>query len=345
MRRSAKVIALALAAAMALSLVACGDKDVAAKVNGEVVKKSEIDKQMEQIKQQYGDMFKNADGEARMLDFRQRLLDNAINNVLIRQAAEDEGVSVTDADIEKKITELKGNFANQEAFEAALEKAGVDIETLRTQLRDQLVTNKLVEKLTNDIKVSDAEIKDYYDKNEKQFVEKAAVHARHILFAEDDKATAEKVLKEIRGGGDFAALAKEYSKDTVSAQNGGDLGWPTTPFVTEFQSAADKLKPGKVSGLVKSPFGWHIIKVEEKREDRQKKLAEVSADVKQILVQQQQAEAYQQYIEKLKKKADIVILDPELKDKMNTKAPASGSAGDSSGGGGDSSSEKTSNDK
>ena len=315
MRRSIQLTAIALVAVLAVSLTGCGDKDVAAKVNGEVVKKSLIDNQMVQVEQQYASMFEGADGDARKLDFRQRLLDNAVNNVLIRQAAKDEGVTVTDSDVEAKINELKKQFADDAAFEEALKKAKMTVEELEEQLRDQLVTTKLVEKLTRDIKVSDADAQAYYDKNKTQFVEKAAVHASHILFNEDDKATAEKVLGQVKNGGDFTALAKEYSKDTVSAANGGDLGWPTTPYVTEFQTAADKLKPGQISELVKSPFGWHIIKVIERRGDRQKPLKEVRESIVQILSQQQQAEAYQQYVDKLKKKAKIEIIDPELKGK------------------------------
>ncbi|MBE0477102.1 MAG: peptidylprolyl isomerase [Coriobacteriia bacterium] len=325
MSRSARFAAIALVAVLAVSLSGCGDRDVAARVNGEVIKKSLIDKQMEQVKKQYASMFEGADGDARLLDFRERLLDNAINGVLIRQAAKDEGITVTDADVDKKIEELKAGFANEEAFNQAIEKSGMKLEDLREQLRDQAVTTKLVEKLTRDVKVDDAAVDEYYEKNKEQFVEKAAVHASHILFSEDDKSTAEKVLTQVKNGGDFAELAKEYSKDTVSAANGGDLGWPTTPYVQEFQSAADKLEPGEVSDLVKSPFGWHIIKVVEKRGDRQKPLKEVREQISDILSQRQQAEAYQKYVDKLREKAKIEILDPELKSK---KVDVEGSGGD-----------------
>lgn len=313
-------VSLVLVAGLFLGLTGCSEKDVAAKVNGEVIKKSELDAQVEKLKEQYPQMFEGADGEGRLIDFQQRLLDNMINAVLIRQAAEDEGIDVTDSDIEKKIEELKAGFKTQEQFDQALSQAGMDVATLEEQIRDQLVTEQLIATLNEDSKVSGEEIKEYYDKNKAQFAEVAAVHAAHILFDKSDKATAEKVLAEVKAGGDFAALAKKYSKDPASAASGGDLGWPTTPYVPEFQAAAEKLSPGQISALVETQFGWHIIKVVEKREDRQKTLAEVTEQIQQIIVQQRNADAYQTFLDDLREKAEIEILIPDLQQ------PAPGSA-------------------
>lgn len=313
------IVSLALVAGLFLGVTGCSNKDVAAKVNGEVIKKSELDAQVEKLKEQYPQMFEGADGEGRLIDFKQRLLDNMINNLLIKQAAEDEGIKVTDDDVKKKIEELKAGFSTQEQFDQALSQAGMDVKALETQIRDQLVTEQLIATLNKDTKVSDKEIQEYYDKNKAQFAETAAVHAAHILFDKTDKATAEKVLAEVKAGGDFGALAKKYSKDPASAANGGDLGWPTTPYVTEFQAAADKLKPGQISDLVETQFGWHIIKVIEKREDRQKTLDEVKDQIKQIIVQQRNADAYQTFLDDLRAKAEIEILIPDLQ------KPASGS--------------------
>ncbi len=312
-------VSLALVAGMFLGVTGCSNKDVAARVNGEVIKKSELDAQVDKLKEQYPQMFEGADGEGRLIDFQQRLLDNMINNVLIRQAAKDAGVEVTDADVKKKIDELKAGFSSQEQFDQALSQAGMDVSTLEDQIRDQLVTEQLIATLNKDEKVSDKEISDYYDKNKAQFAEQAAVHVSHILFDKADKATAEKVLGEVKGGGDFAALAKQYSKDPASAANGGDLGWPTTPYVPEFTAAAEKLAPGQISDLVETQFGWHIIKMIEKRTDRQKTLDEVKEQIQQIIVQQRNADAYQTFLDDLRAKAEIEILVPDLQ------KPASGS--------------------
>jgi len=306
------LVAAVISAALVLSLTACGEEDIAARVNGEVIKKSELDAQVEELKEQYPQMFEGADAEGRLLDFQQRLLDNMINNVLIRQAAEDRGITVSDDEVATQIDELKSGFQSEEQFTQALEQAGMDVDSLEQQVHDQLITERLLEQLTSDVEIADADVEQYYEQNQSQFVEEAAVHAAHILFNSEDKETAEEVLAEIRAGGDFAALAKEYSQDPASAENGGDLGWPTTPFVPEFQEAAAALEVGEVSDLVQTTFGWHIIKALEKREDRQKDLDEVREQVEQILLQQQNADVYQQFLEELKAEAEIEILIPEL---------------------------------
>lgn len=313
-------VALVLVAGLVFGIAGCTDKDVAAKVNGDTIKKSELDAQVEKLKEQYPTMFTGADGEGRLLDFKQRLLDNMINALLIKQAAGEEGINVTDEDVTKKVEELKKGFASQEQFEQALSQAGMDIKALEDQIREQLITEQLIAALNKDTEVSDKEISEYYDTNKTQFNEEAAVHASHILFEPDDKATAETVLAEVKAGGDFAALAKEHSKDPASAAKGGDLGWPTTPYVPEFQAAADTLAAGQVSELVETQFGWHIIKVIEKREARQKTLEEVTDQIKQIIIQQRNADAYQKFLDKLRAEADIEILVPELQ------KPATGSS-------------------
>ncbi len=310
-----KPLRIALVLALALALLAgagCTDKDTAAKVNGEKIPLSELDKQVAQLKKQYPDMFNGADGEGRLLDFKQRLLDNMINQKLVEQAAEDKGIKIAEGDIDKQIQQLKSGFQDEEQFQSALKSAGMTEETLRQQIRDQLLTQKLIESLASDIKISEQEMKAYYDKNKSQFEQQAAKRASHILFKPEDKKTAEKVLAQVRNGGDFAALAKEYSVDTATASNGGDLGWPTTPYVPEFEAALDKLAKGQTSGLVKTPYGWHIIRVTDVRKATQQKFEDVKDQIEQILIQQRRADAYQKFLDELKKKAKIEIFVKEL---------------------------------
>lgn len=305
------IVALAMAA---LVVTGCQESDVAAKVNGEVITNAELDKQLEQLKKQYPQMFTGADGEGRMLDFKQRLLDNLINQKLVEQAAKEKDIKITDADVDKQIEQLKSGFKDDAQFEQALKTAGMTVDQLKTQIRDQLLTQKLIESLAADIKVTEAEVKAYYEKNKTQFLQKEAKKASHILFKPNDKKTAEKVLAEVKAGGDFAALAKKYSVDTATASKGGDLGWPTTPYVPEFETALAKLKKGQTSALVQTPYGWHIIRVTDERKGKQQTLAEVKAQIEQIIQQQRRADGYQKFLDDLKKKAKIEILVADLKD-------------------------------
>ncbi len=152
------------------------------------------------------------------------------------------------------------------------------------------------DKFANEAQASDAEVQAYYDEHRAQYDKPEQVHARHILFrfapnaTEDEKAKvrshAEEVLAKVKAGGDFAALAKQYSEDSSAAQ-GGDLGsFPRGKMVAPFEQAAFSLSPGQTSDLVESPFGLHIIKVESKEEARTQPLDEVRTQITDKLKQQ-----------------------------------------------------------
>ena len=308
------LLALALVGGAGL-LTGCkkSNKDVAARVNGDPISLTTLNNQLEQLKKQYPNMFTGADAEGRLLDFKQRLLDNLINQKLVEQAARDKGIKVSDDDVKKKLDDLRAGFKDDAQYEQALKAAGLDKDTVGEQIRQNMITEKLIASLVSDTKVSDADIKAYYDKNKAQFAQKAAKRVSQIVFKPEDKATAQKVLTQLQGGSDFAALAKQYSIDTVSASKGGDLGWPTTPNVTEVQTAIDKLAKGQLSGLVQSPYGWHIIKVTDERAASQKSLDEVKNQIEQIIINQRRADVYQKFLDDLRKKAKIEIYVDDLK--------------------------------
>ena len=302
--RSLSALLAAVLVVSMLALAGC-DSDMAVKVNGETITNAQVDAELDAIKEQYPQMFEGVDGDAREEDFRQRILDNLITNVLIRQAADDEGISISESDVDDEIDELKQGFTDDDAFEQSLASVGMTLDDLREQIEDQLLTEAIVDFVSEDVEVSDADVAAYYEENMEQFQEPAAVRAAHILFDAADKETGEEVLADIEAGDDFAALAKQYSTDEASAENGGDLGWPTTAYVSEFQAALDELEIGDVSPLVESPYGWHIITVLDERDETQRSLEDVTDEITLILRQQNQAEAFQQYVEGLKEEAEM----------------------------------------
>lgn len=309
------LLVVVLVFALALSTAGCkkNEENIAARVNGDEITQAELNAQVEQLKKQYPEMFEGEEGKTRLLDFKLRLLDNLINQKLVEQAAKDRDLGVTDKDVEQQISQLKEGFADQKQYEQALKSAGMTQQSLESQIREQLVTQKLIESLSKGEKVSDDEVKAYYEKNKAQFTIQPAKRASHILFKAEDKKKAEDVLAKIRDGADFANLAKENSIDTATATKGGDLGWPTSAYVAEFENALSKLKKGEVSDLVQSPYGWHIIKVTDERKGSQQELADVKGQIEQIVVQQRRADAYQKFLDELRDKAKIEIIDPELK--------------------------------
>jgi foldase protein PrsA len=318
------VLVAALAASLAFGIVGCQNKkDVAAEVNGEEVPIAQLETQVAQLKKQYPEMFTGADGEGRLLDFKQRLLDNMINQKLIEQAAKEKGIAVSDADVDKQIKQLKAGFKDDAQFQQALTSAGMTEESLRAQIRDQLVTQKIIDSLAKNATVTDAEMQAYYTKNKVQYQQKAAKRAEHILFKPEDKKKAQEVLDQVNAGGDFGALAKKYSIDTATASKGGDLGWPTTAYVPEFETALAKLKKGETSALVKTPYGYHIIRVTDTRKASQQTFEEVKDQIQRVLLAQKKNDAYTKFLDALRAKAKIEILAEDLKaSNVTSKTPA-----------------------
>ncbi|BBH20926.1 hypothetical protein Back11_22710 [Paenibacillus baekrokdamisoli] len=228
-------------------------------------------------------------------------LDNLIQDELIMQAADKDGIKVTDADVEKEITSIKGRFPTEADFNAALQQANMTLDDLKKQTPMQLRIRKILEpKVT----VTDKEIKDYFDKNKASLGTPLQVRASHILVATEKEA--EDILKELKAGGDFAAIAKAKSTDPGSKANGGDLGFfGAGAMDPAFEKAAFALKKDELSAPVKTSFGYHIIKVTDRKEAKVATLDEEKAKIKDQLVNQKVQELSATWLADLKAKAKI----------------------------------------
>lgn len=174
--------------------------------------------------------------------------------------------------IDSQYEELVNQSGGKEAFEAILKQQGYTTEKIKEQLKVRTAQAYMLIEFSN---ISEDKIKEDYEK------EKVQYHLAHILISvksdtapnglsdEEAKAKAEDILKKLNEGGDFSTLAKENSTDTSNASNGGDLGWSSKEsgsFVKEFSDAAYSLEKGKISGVVKTSFGYHIIKLLDTKE-------------------------------------------------------------------------------
>jgi len=210
---------------------------------------------------------------------------------------------VTDKEIDKEIENLKEMYGVQ--YDLAVQQNGE--EAIRNMVKLDLLRQKAA---MEDIKVSDEELKKYYNEY------KPKVKASHILV--DDEKTAKEIKAKLEKGEDFAKLAKEYSKDTASAQNGGDLGWfGPGKMVEEFEKAAYALKVGEVSDPVKTQFGYHIIKVTDKEE--KKSFDEMKEEMEyEVKKSKLDASKVQSKLDKLMKEANVDIKDKSLKDALKS---------------------------
>lgn len=303
-----------LALSMLFASTACtSSKDTVATVNGTAITRTEFDKQVAATEKQNPSAFTGTSGAKVLAEFKKSLLDRLIENELIRQAAVKEGAKVTSTEIDKQVASIKSGFEDDAAFTAALKSSGMTLADLRSSVSDQLLYQYLYNKVAPTVAVTDKEISAYYEKNKADYMTPAQSRLSHILFATADKTKAEAALIKVKSGSNFATIAKESSIDTGSATNGGDLGWAaSSTYVTEFATAADKLKVGEISGLVQTQFGWHIIKKTGEKAATQKTLAQATSDVKTTLEEKSRGDAFNAYLAKFRKTAKIKVLDSSL---------------------------------
>ena len=289
---------------------------VLARVNGEPIEKWEFDNAVRGVEQRAGGPVP----AERRDEILRGVLDQLVTLHLLAQESRGRKIEVTDADIDSQIARFKQNYPNEEAFNKDVAAQGMTPTQLRSQTRQRLQAQKLVEstEVTGGVQVSDPDVDTFYKQNPDRFQQPESVHASHIMIGlpqnatptqkAQAKATAQDTLAKLKAGADFATLARERSNDS-SAQNGGDLGLiPKGRTPGPFDEAAFTLKPGTISGIVETPFGFHIIKVHEHRAARTVPFAEVSGQIKQFLEQQQREVKLQQFVENAKTKAKIEML-------------------------------------
>jgi peptidyl-prolyl cis-trans isomerase C len=289
--------------------------DVIATVNGEVINKAEFDAAVQALEGRAGGPMPS-DQRDRIL---RGMLDDMIAFKLLVQEVAARKIVVPDADIDAQIAKVRSQFPSDAQFQQALAAQKVTVEKLRDNARTQLGVEKLLEsEVAGKIAVTPAAIEDFYKKNLDKFQQTARVRASHVLISipqnadaatkEKAKAKAEAVLAEIKGGKDFAVVAKENSQDPGSAASGGDLGFfQQGQMVPAFDEVAFKLNPGEMSGVVESPFGFHIIKVAEKQAARVVPLEEAKPQIEQFLTGQNRQTQAQAFVSALKAKAKIDI--------------------------------------
>lgn len=221
---------------------------------------------------------------------------------LVGREAAKQNIVVTEADIDAELDKIKADYADEATFLSMLEMYGYTLDKLKDQLESQILLTKLIEP---EIEVTDEEMQEYYDANQAQFVTTPGeVKASHILV--DTKEEADSLLAELKAGADFAELAKEHSKDPGSAEQGGDLGFfGRGEMVPAFENAAFALEIGELSEVVESDYGFHIIKVTDKKEEVVKPFEESKEEVRELLFRQKVQERSSSYLEELKTAAKI----------------------------------------
>lgn len=228
-----------------------------------------------------------------------------IENMLLQQALETE-YKITDKELKEEIKKQKDVFGDN--FDMYLEQNGITEAFFEKNVKSQMLQKKMVDSL----EVSEEDVAQGLERA------KTELHARHIVVP--DEETAKEVIQKIKDGGDFAALAKEYSTEPVAQETGGDLGWfGPGKMLQEFEDAAYALKKGELSEPVKTSYGYHVIELLDTRKaETEKTEEELKAEIENSL----KGVLFEAKLQELIKAADVDIKVDEYKAVLDKYLPA-----------------------
>ncbi len=289
--------------------------DPVARVNGAPIAAAELQKALNAFNKS-PDAAQVPPGKEK--EVQQFLLNQMIGAELMYQVAKPTPVKDQDKKVDDAVTALKGRFPSEEEFLKGLQAQGLTEAGLKELIsRNVVIENHIEQVIVPKHPVSDAEVKEFYDKNPETFTQPEQVRASHILITVDAKASEaerkkakekiESLLKQAKSNADFAKLAQENS-GCPSSKQGGDLGYfGKGQMVKQFEDAAWSLKPGEVSGVVETQFGYHIIKLIEKRPPTKIPFDDVKARIADSLKRKKVGEAVNAVLEDARKKAKIEV--------------------------------------
>lgn len=312
--QAAQPAAAAPAAAQPVKPLPAQLPDVLARVNGKDVTRTEFEHLIKNMEASQGQV-----PAERRDEIYRGALDQLVTYTVLSQELTARSIAVPDAEIDTFVRGIRQQFKDDAAFKKALADRGTTEQKLRDDARTNMGINKLVEAEIASVQpATEAEARDFYQKNPKEFEQPEAVRASHILIRADQNADAaakakargeaEAVLTKAKAGEDFGQLAKQHSSDG-SAQQGGDLNFfPRGQMVPAFEQAAFALQTGQISGIVETQFGYHIIKVTDRRAASVVPFERVDQQIRQFLTEKNKKARADSFVAELKKKARIEVL-------------------------------------
>ena len=284
-------------------------------VNDVPITKGQLDMELKRVEKQ-AEMKNNPIAPAERNKIQKELIETLINRELLYQESLKKGYDIQPAELDREFKTIKARFANQRGYQQALADMGISEEKFKEQVKRGLSIRKLLEKeLYEKLEVTEQESRSFYDNNPNFFQKPEQVRASHILvkMVEDDdeekqaaaRQKIEDIQKKIEGGEDFAQLARTYSEGPSSAQ-GGDLGYfDRRKMVKPFSDAAFRLQPGEISPIVKTRFGYHIIKVVDRKPETKLAYEEIKPRLVESLKQDKMQDAIAVYLREIKSSATI----------------------------------------
>jgi len=218
------------------------------------------------------------------------------------QRAKDLKITITPKEVAARLVQIKAQYfgGSEKTYKQQIKAQGLTQAQVEQDVYAQLLSEKLYNKITASVKVSDADVKAYYDSHQSAYHTAASRNVRHILV--NNKALADQIETQLKSGGDFAALAKKYSKDPGSAAKGGKLTITKGQTVAPFDKEAFSLKTGETSAPVHTQYGWHIIQaLSAIKPAKQTPLASVKDSIRQQLLSSKKTTVMTDWVNQLKK--------------------------------------------
>jgi peptidyl-prolyl cis-trans isomerase C len=282
-----------------------------AEVNGVIILQQDLDIAMNRFLPK--DSFHAGVSPERVKQAKKMALEELINSELFYQEAIRIGLIAEPEEVEKRLTLIERRYPSARDFKDALDRYGISIEVLKKRIERNLLIEKLMEKELK-VVLTDEMLKEYYEKNSQKFREPEKVSLRYIWikfrpsesdFRKKARKRAQEALSKLKAGRDFAEVAQLYSDDR-SRIRGGDVGYIHKGILPgEIEKVAFSLRPGEISGLIENDYGYHIIKLEDKRPSRQIPFSEIKEKLRSELTSSRQKEKRQRLIKRLREKATI----------------------------------------
>lgn len=291
-----------------------------ATTDGIKVKQNEVDIYMNFIKSQSedGELTEN---EEELKTLEVNIIDSLIVIKLLEKYAEENKITVSSQEVDERMQTVISSYASEEDFEDNLKNIGIDRSFLEGELKSQILREEIYNKVTADVMVTDQEVKQYYNDNKEDFLVPAQIKASHILSlfpwmkegSEETEEGRDETLDKIKmvedkleNGEDFEELARQYSDDQSTAENGGDLGYVSEgQMVEEFDKALFSLDEGETSKIVETVYGFHIIKAFDRKEEYYQDFEEVKDNIKVYLLDLHKLKEYNDFIFLLIEEVDI----------------------------------------
>ncbi|MDY6853800.1 MAG: peptidyl-prolyl cis-trans isomerase [Thermodesulfobacteriota bacterium] len=304
-----KCLTLLLCLFLISSHISCkrGKEQILVKIGNQIITVDEFTKEFEEVRQEY--LTLNTKDNISFGELKASFLNGLIEKKILLNEAERLGIKVTEDELKNEISHIKKDYP-EKSFNETIINEYVDYKDWEKRIKKKLLIEKLINNMIKSkISIENEEIKRYYEKNIKEFDLPEQVRAFQIVVGTE--VEAHEILKRLKDGEDFVKLAKEKSLSPDS-EDGGDLGYFGRGYMPpEFDEVVFSLPIGQLSKVVKSPYGFHVFKVEEKKKARKMLLDEAYDQIEERLKKERTEEAYNRWFKKIKNMIQIE-LDQQL---------------------------------